>query len=252
MRHLKNYPRTNPHLLQWAVQAQSFRKMIEVENDLEIIRAVTRISGKRVIDVGCGSGELVRSLAGNGAAVTGIDSSEILKKAREFPQIKDEVYLAGGGEILPLEMDCADIVLFFASLHHVPEPFMKRALKETHRVLKNEGMVIILEPMPENGSYFELIRLVDDETPRLKSAYNAIRHACKVGFRQEGEELVYSQRSFTDFLELLEKYVDNKEEREGYLARAEEAVERMSREAGMSITDYRFKSIARVNVLRKN
>jgi len=59
------------------------------------------------------------------------------QKAKENSPIGDERYLPGAGENLPFRDSHADIVIYFASLHHVPVPKMNQAIKEVHRVLKN-------------------------------------------------------------------------------------------------------------------
>ena len=59
--------------------------------------------------------------------------------------------------------DSVDAVVFMNSLHHVPIPHMAKALAETARVLKPGGLALIHEPEPVGG-YFELTKLVDDET----------------------------------------------------------------------------------------
>ena len=70
--------------------------------------------------MGCGTGDVTRWLAEKGARAVGIDMPEMLKKARKQTKIRDEIYLEGKAESLPIQSDKVDIILYIASLHHVP------------------------------------------------------------------------------------------------------------------------------------
>jgi len=143
------------------------------------------------------------------------------------------------------------IVIFFASLHHVPEAMMMQAIKETHRVLKKGGAVIFLEPIGKKGSYFELIRLVEDEREIQKLAFDAIKNASSIGLENKKEEILYLERSYDNYLNILNVFVDDEKERKEYTVQAKKVATQLAKDANLSIEDYRFKSIARVNVLQK-
>lgn len=226
--------------------------MKKIESDLEIISQLVTLKEKTAIDVGCGTGALVRKLAAQGARVTGIDIPEMLEKANQFTPVGGEKYIAGGGENLPFEDNFADIILYIASLHHVPPAEINRAVKEVYRVLKPGGIVIFAEPVPRQGSYYEITRLVDDEKDILTRAYQAIKDAAAIGLEMKKENLAYFARSFEDYTALLETFVADEEKRNRYLKEAKEVTQRMCRDAGLDIKDYRFKSIVRINVLQKS
>ena len=135
------------------------------------------VRGARVIDVGCGDGGFVRRLAALGALAIGVEpSGEQLARARAQPPVADERYLEGAAEQLPLEAASADTIVFVNSLHHVPEDALDTALEEAVRVLRPGGTLYIQEPLAA-GSYFELVRLVDDETRVRRLAHEAILRA---------------------------------------------------------------------------
>ncbi len=225
--------------------------MKKVEDELEVISEIVTFKDKVIIDVGCGTGELVRVLTMQGAQVTGIDTPEMVAKAKENPPIGDEKYVPGAGENLPFKDSYADIVIYFASLHHVPVPKMNQAIKEVHRVLKTGGIVIFVEPVGKKGSYFEVIRIVEDEREIQKRAYEAIKNASSIGLENVEEEMIYIERSFEDYVKLLNTFIDDEKKRSEYLARSREVTEKICRDVGVDIEDYRFKSICRVNVLEK-
>jgi len=93
---------------------------------LDWIDQVCKLSGKRVLDVGCGGGILSESMAGRGATVTGIDLSEkALGVARlhllETGGKVDYQHIAA--EQLAAEAPASyDVVTCLEMLEHVPDP----------------------------------------------------------------------------------------------------------------------------------
>ncbi|MEA2287190.1 MAG: hypothetical protein QOJ21_3233 [Solirubrobacteraceae bacterium] len=137
-----------------------------------------------VVDVGCGTGSLVRRLTRRGAEVIGVEvGEESLRRARERAPVADERYEHAGAEALPLADASADMVLFVNSLHHVPVDALDAALAEAARVLRPGGLLYIQEPLAE-GPYFELMRPLDDETAARAAAQEAIGRAA-AGLRHE-------------------------------------------------------------------
>lgn len=88
-------------------------------------------SGRSVLDVGCGTGGLLREIAARGAArVTGIDySSKAIEIAREKTGMDNATFIAGN--VLETTLDTHDVVLSCGTIEHSDEPpvFLK-ALRE--------------------------------------------------------------------------------------------------------------------------
>ena len=218
---------------------------------MEALSGIGSVRGKVMVDVGCGTGDLVRELTLEGAEVVGIDSPDMIRKARQQEKAGNETYLSGKAENLPLRDGYADIITFFASLHHVPEALMEQALREACRVLGNGGQVVCLEPVGEAGSYFELIRLVEDEREIQAAAFRAIKNAGSSHLKSQKEYRVYFERSYKDFIKLNEIFIDDAGRRNRLADRAREITSVMSRKAGRDFDDFRFKSICRVNILTR-
>lgn len=218
----------------------------------EMLAEHLSFAGRSVVDVGCGTGELVRWLAGQGSTVTGVDAPPMLARAEAAPRAGTERYLPGGGEALPLPDGHADLLIWAASLHHVPADRMHDAMAECVRVLRPGGQAAFVEPVAEPGSYYEITRLTGDEKEVQGLAYAAILDAASVGLEVELESFGYLSRSFADYEHLVEVFVDPAELRAECLSRAREITERLSSAAGVPFEDYRYRSICRLNVLRRS
>jgi len=225
--------------------------MKKITENLEILSQFVPLKGKTVIDVGCGTGELVRDLARHGAEVTGIDSPDMIAKAREYPRAGAETYQSGAADPLPFSDQTADLITYFASFHHVPPERMTRALKEGHRVLRPGGSLVFLEPVGEPGSYFELIRLVEDERNIQAAAFQALQKAENLGLQREQEYRAYFERSTEDFTTLNEIFIADASLRDRLTRQARRITRKLSQKAGVDPADFRYRSICRVNVFHR-
>lgn len=207
--------------------------------------------GQTIIDVGCGSGDTVRWLAGQGSRVIGLDCPEMLAKARQVRPCADEEYVEGVAQQLPFADESADAIVYQASLHHVPAAAMADAARECRRVLKSHGRAVFVEPVYQAGAYTEITRLVGDEEEIQQKARATIAAMARSGMTMEKEEFFYLERSFADYIHLLELNVDDAARREAILARAREITAEFSAAAGQDFAAFRYRSICRLNVLVK-
>ena len=167
--------------------------MLEQRKNSDVIRQLLDLAGKRVVDVGCGSGGVVRLMTREGAHVIGIECNpRQLAKANAAEKAGDERYLEGWGEALPLDDDSVDIVVYFNSLHHVPVDKHDQALLEAARVLVPDGLLYITEPVAA-GAHFEMMQPIDDETCVRAEALKAIGRATGTLFEAISEENYFYQ-----------------------------------------------------------
>ena len=97
----------------------------------------------RVLEVGCGTGPVCRSIATilDVAEVVGIDQSELLlEKAAELSRgFGNITYLTGDAKRLDFPDSSFDVVVLHTILTHVPDP--AGVLSEVYRVLKPQGQL---------------------------------------------------------------------------------------------------------------
>lgn len=91
---------------------------------------------KKVLDVGCGDGQIARALAAQGSEVLGIDPTELhISVARE--RAGGPTYEIGSALHLPVEDSSQDAVVACLVFEHIDD--VDTALSEVARVLKPEG-----------------------------------------------------------------------------------------------------------------
>lgn len=99
-----------------------------------------RVSGRRVLDVGCGSGEVAAALRQRGADVTCVDLTE--RAARRAHELGRGGAVVGDALHLPMATGMFDEVISIGVLHHTPN--CQRGIQECLRVTKPNGYVTIL------------------------------------------------------------------------------------------------------------
>jgi SAM-dependent methyltransferase len=107
------------------------------------------VSGRRVVDFGCGSGANTALLAGRGAHVWGIDISEDLlrlgqRRLEVSGRADGATFIAGSAHDMPFPDNSIDVVFGIAILHHLDLDLVSR---EVRRVLKPGGRAIFQEPV---------------------------------------------------------------------------------------------------------
>lgn len=154
--------------------------MQKIQSPLDIIKSVIPDLGRRrILDIGCGAGELVRELLAEGADASGVDPGvEAVAHARR--KVPGAQFQVAGGEALPFADGTFDLTVMVNALHHVPGALMRQALREGLRVVTRSGLFVVVEPLA-SGSFFEALRLVEDETEVRHAAQAAIREAVAEG-----------------------------------------------------------------------
>lgn len=145
----------------------------------EMVKNITEIQNKQIIDIGCGGGIYTKELALMGAKnVVGLDfSKEILQAAKEncnnFSNIS---FIHGDAHNIPYPNETFDIVISRAVIHHLQD--IPTFLREASRILNKNGVLILqdrtiedctIPGSPEHirGYFFSLFpKLIEIESKR--------------------------------------------------------------------------------------
>lgn len=126
----------------------------------EFLKNLGHVHGKKILELGCGRGELSVFLAKKGADVTGVDiGPHLVEASRLLAGVNGArcEFREGDMTMLPFGDGGFDMVVGRSVLHHLSIPDMRRALEETHRVLKDGGSAVFHEPV-ENSRAFDFIQ----------------------------------------------------------------------------------------------
>jgi ubiquinone/menaquinone biosynthesis C-methylase UbiE len=154
----------------------------------KICQLVNLQDGIKVLDVGCGTGSLLKELSGFGKELNlyGVDvSPEMIRASRR--KLKDEKHVElyeGSAADLPFESNFFDYVMCMNSLHHHADP--NQSLTEMTRVLKPGGIMILMDGF------------VDSTVQKVLSrAANVLRNEGKIHrFKREELQRIFRSLGF--------------------------------------------------------
>ncbi len=149
----------------------------------ELLNRLTPLQGKKVLDLGGGTGKLATQMASAGADVWLLDASpQMLKQAsRVLPNAR---LILGDAANLPFPHNSFDIITLVDALHHIRN--QKDTLNECYRALLPGGSLYLLEFHPEYLSMRVLAALerLIGEPAQFLSPENLTGLLIKTGFVQ--------------------------------------------------------------------
>ncbi len=114
------------------------------------LRLLGQLQGKRLLLLGCGSGQIVSHTAASGAKVIGVEPDEgLLAVARRHCSaagLNVEMYQRDFAELASVRADTVDMVLSVLELAGVAD--LSRVFRQVHRVMRPESPLIISLPHP--------------------------------------------------------------------------------------------------------
>lgn len=128
---------------------------------LELVKYFTVRSGMRVLDIGCGRGELILYAARCGAEAIGIDYAKeairlanVMKKRKEKNIRERMKFILMNAKELKFPESYFDIVIMTDVVEHLYEEELHNVFDEIKRVLKKEG-ILVLHTAP-NKLFFDI------------------------------------------------------------------------------------------------
>ncbi len=161
----------------------------------KVLTAATTAADGRILDLGCGTGEILLKLAKNYPNVkelVGIDLSEdMLKLAKtKLGAFKEATVCQGNIEQIPYDDKHFDLVVSSGVLHYVSSP--EDMAREVQRVLKPQGHFVLIDMAQESlvtkvSSAFR--KLTDPGAVRFYRMQSAIDLLSSQGFKIKSSEL---------------------------------------------------------------
>jgi ubiquinone/menaquinone biosynthesis C-methylase UbiE len=109
-----------------------------------LVEEIGKSPNGKILDVGCGNGNLFSLLPDGKYELYGIDFSQNMIDEAKMNCGTKAKFAVSDAEELPFDDDSFDIIVCNASFHHYVHP--NTVLKEMHRVLKYGGKLLIGDP----------------------------------------------------------------------------------------------------------
>ena len=128
-------------------------------------RLLGNVSGKRVLDLGCGSGPAAVVFAKQGAHAIALDSAPddlaAAKKRCEREHVRVELHQGDLADLAFMRADSVDLVFSAWAFNQVSD--LSRVFRQVHRVLKQGASLVFSVPHPS----YDIIDDSDPEQPLL-------------------------------------------------------------------------------------
>ena len=158
-------------------------KNYSVKKKVKMINGLSRNKG-RILDIGCGTGDLLSACENNGWSINGVEPSD---KARALAGEKissKELLVSNIDELSNDPKDRYDVITMFHVLEHVPN--LLEYVARLKQLLTDEGSLIIAVPNYKSydASYYN----------EFWAAYDVPRHLWH--FSQEAIQSIFERNSF--------------------------------------------------------
>lgn len=215
---------------------------------LATIMSQYELSGKDVLEIGCGKGRITRDLAQHARRVVASDPDvDALEKARAAIAAPNVEFMPAPTGIPDLPAGSFDLAIYTLSLHHVPVAEMPDSLRSAAHLLRENGVIMVLEP-GGGGSFTETKERFGagsgDERPAQQAAIRAM-HALE-GWTAGDTILFRTLFLFNDEEDFLSSMLpDYREQTESFSAEVRRFLELHRAPEGILLDAYR-----RLNLLR--
>jgi len=119
-----------------------------------------KVNNKKVLDIGCGEGQLIRQITKNGTSTNIIGIDTIQPKSQTFS------FVNGNATKLPFKPESFDTAFALDVLEHIPNASL--AIRQAWKVLKQEGILVI--SVPTETFFYKFCRFL------IKGKFNIREH----------------------------------------------------------------------------
>jgi ubiquinone/menaquinone biosynthesis C-methylase UbiE len=158
------------------------------ENHRLIVQAVDPPADARILDLGCGTGQLAAQLAKRvpHGTVLGVDpAEEMIRVARRQHRRKNLSFEVGCSDAIPAGAGAFDVIVSTISFHHWVRPV--ESLREVARVLRRGGRLLILDFCRDNlvvATLDQVQRWLQPSHVGIASANEMRRYFSRTGFHR--------------------------------------------------------------------
>lgn len=124
----------------WFEKAYHFVRGMALKRKLKLINSFP-VSGKTILDVGCGTGDFLQTAKNNSWNVYGIEPNE---KARAIANSKTKNQVFDTNTLQEFESGTFDVITLWHVLEHLPN--LEIEIQNLNRLLKPEGRLVIAVP----------------------------------------------------------------------------------------------------------
>ena len=224
-----------------------------IDEELNVIRNLLNTRQTRILELGCGAAYQTRAIVEN-TEVSCVVAAEVDQKQHlknlQITDLPSVVFKTYGAEHIEEQDQSFDAVIMLKSLHHVPLAQMQTAFREIHRVLVNDGLLYISEPVFA-GDFNAVLSLFHDEELVRLAAFNAIVKAVEDGLFEPVTQYFFSNRINIKSFQQFEQGVINTTHTEHNLS--SELMEQVKQKflSYESAEGFVFHQPNRVNLLKK-
>ncbi len=167
--------------------------------------AAGNLKGKKILEIGCGTGSSTIALAEQGAEVTGIDldadALQVAEDRKEAYGLDIELKYMNAAEVhKKYPKGSFDMIIFFATIEHMIHEERMLAMKETWNLLNPGGLWVVLET-PNRLWYFDghtsglpFFQWLPDDLAIKYSKYSPRNEFASVYRKYDDEEMLHFLR----------------------------------------------------------